>query len=118
VSIGVSFFTSASTSAIGHPQPDRALGQHLADRQLVQVQRVVVVDGAPQQVGQVVDVGPVVAAGPGEAGQLLLDPAGELGLQTALGHDMSGDADEIGTLVLALGMHASTIAVRNGPGPT
>jgi hypothetical protein len=92
-------------------------GQRLADRELVEVERVVVVDGAPQQVGQVVDVRPVVAAGPGDGGQLLLDPARELRLQAALGHDVGGDAHEIGTLVLALGMHASTIAVRNGLGP-
>ena len=94
----------------GHQQLDGAARQRFADGQLVQVQRIVVVDGTPQQSGQVLDSRRRFASGTGEQGQLLADAVRELGLQSAFGHGAGGNTEEVGALVGAVGVHRITIA--------
>jgi len=60
--------------------PDGAAPEIFPDGQLVEVLRVVVVDRAPQEGGQVADPVPFLAGGPRNRRELLLRGGRELGL--------------------------------------
>ena len=88
----------------GHPQPDGSLRQHLANGELIQIERIVVVDGAPEQGGEIVNLRAGLTGGAGDASQLLLDTGRKLGLQPALRHDAGGDADKVGAVMVVVGV--------------
>ena len=79
----------------GHQQLHRTVRQHFADRQLVQVQRIVVVDRTPRQAGQIVNGRGSLATGAGDRGQLLHHTARKLGFQPAFGHGAASKAVKV-----------------------
>ena len=107
---GTALFNQRIDIGNGHPQPDCALRQHFADGELVQIERVVVVDGAPEQIGEIVNLRAGLAGGAGDGSQLPLDAGRKLRLQTALSHDAGGDADKVGAvMVVVVGVHGINI---------
>ena len=100
---GAALFNQRVHIGNGHPEPDRPLGQHFTHRQLVEVERIIVVDRTPQQPREVANAGIHLLTRASHIGQLRLYPVRKLGLQPALGHGVNGDANQVGTLVGRVG---------------
>ena len=78
---------SASTSATAtRMRTHRAAGDNLAGRQLVEIERVIVVDWTPKQPREVPNSRIAIPAKAEDRCQLLLDASWKLRLQSALGH--------------------------------
>src|SRR5207249_3284786 len=71
--------------------PARGLG----DRELIEVPRVVVVDGGPEEVAEIVDGGVAVVGRPRDRARLGKDRGGEVRLEPALDHHPPGDPPEL-----------------------
>jgi hypothetical protein len=80
---------------------DRAVGQPLGDLDLVQVHRVVVVDGGPEEAAQVADAGAITAGGLGAA-CLLHRGRRELRLEAVVDHRLT--ADELESAAIRAGV--------------
>ncbi len=93
---------------IGHRHEDlHCAGRHrLAGGELIEIERVVVVDRTPGQRGEIADVPVLVAAGAGDRGELGLDSGRKLRLQPALGHHFASDANEVATIDMMGLVHA------------
>ena len=70
----------------GDQDAHRAIGQHLAGRELVEIARVVVVDGAPEQAGQVTHFTAMGLAEVGDGGELVQRCRREFRLEAAFAH--------------------------------
>jgi len=79
----------------GDVNPDGAVSQPFAGRQLIEVERIVVVDRTPRQRPQIADLRVDVPAGPRQAGQLLPDTRREFRLRTPLCQSLGRDAHQI-----------------------
>ncbi len=111
---GRAFFDQCVHVGDGHQHFDAAFAQQLADGELVQIERVIVVDGTPKQTREIANGRIGVAAGAGDRGQLLRDSGRELGLQAALGHDADSNANEVGAEMVVVGVHAVNIHAVSG----
>ena len=85
----------------GHEDLHRPGGKALADRELVEIARIVVVDRAPGQRREVADARIVVCdparrSSPAASGHACR----ELGLQAAVDHGLGGDADQVAAVVM------------------
>ena len=83
----------------GHQNLHRAARQHFAHAKLVQVARIVVVDGTPQQCRQVADAGAILQTSTRDAIQLAQRIGWKLGVQAARKHGFGGDGSQIGARV-------------------
>ena len=85
---------------IGHGDKNfhRSVAHITASGQLVQVERVVVVDGAPRQRRQVADVRALFVRRSANALQLLQGTGRELWLQAAIAHGLDGNARQIAAM--------------------
>ena len=85
---------------IGHcnQQLDTAVGQRLARGELVEVERVVVVERAPRQRAHVDDARIAVTTGAADRSQFAFDCGRKPGLQPALDHHVVGNANQVGAL--------------------
>ncbi len=83
------------------PQTKGAVGPALADRQLVEVPRIVVVDRAPRELPQVLHGRR--ARGARDGAELVLHGGRELGFEPLLPHHAVGDADQVSAGMLASG---------------
>ena len=84
-----------------HGVPARRRG----DRELVEVSRVVVVDGSPGEVAEVADGGIALLGGPGDRARLGEVRRGEVRLEPALAHRPPGDRLELAPVVARPGAH-------------
>ena len=78
-----------------HEDPHSAACENLAGRQLIEIERVVVVDRTPRQLRKIPNSRVVFPAGAADRCQLLLNTGWKLRLQSALGHRFGGNADKI-----------------------
>ena len=100
----------------GHHDTDGTLGQGLDDGQLVQVPRIIVVDGAPGQGRQVADVRAFLARRVPQARELPVNRFGELRLQSAAEHGHRCNRRQGGPLV-GQGLHRGLLVGDRGGGP-
>ncbi len=85
---------------IGHRHEDLycAGRQRLAGGELIEIERVVVVDRTPGQLGEIANARILVAAGAGNLGELGQGGSRELRLQSTLGHHFASDTDEVAAI--------------------
>ncbi len=93
---------------------DGAAPQLLRDGQLIQVSRIVVVDRAPKEMGQIPDLGPGLAGSGGDRSQLLLAGPRELRLEPVVDHRLLRDLAESRAMGGALSIHAGNIRDAHG----
>ena len=89
----------------------RVAARRLGDRELVEIPRVVVVDGGPEETAKVPDGGIAVLGGLGDRARLGEDGGREVGLEPALAHRPPGDLPELAPMGARRRTHA-----RRAPG--
>src|SRR5207248_9589237 len=94
---------------------DGAARQRFRDRELIEVERVVVVDRAPEKSAQV----PRARRGgrrrrAGRGRELPLDLTGEVGPEVAVDHGLAGDVLQVGAVVSGLAVHRRTLREAAG----
>jgi len=89
----------------GHAQPDLTVGKCFAGRQLVEVERIVVVERTPGQRGQIADVRIGVPARAGDRRQLLQQGRRKSRFQAAFAHGVGGDANQVDAIACSGRVH-------------
>ena len=95
----------------GNQDLDFVSGHRLGDGKLVQVARVVVVDGSPEQVSEVANLFPVDACRVLNQAEFAQCFGGKVGEQSPFGHRPAGDSLQNGTVLFAGRIHGFSCGV-------